>query len=158
MKMMYAPWRLEFILGKKEKGCVFCNRVKRRKNEEDYILYRGKWNFVILNKFPYNNGHLMVIPNRHIAHFEELKPEETSEMTALLQKATKILRRAFRPQGFNLGMNLGRAAGAGIKDHLHFHVVPRWEADTNFWPILAETKSLPQHLRKTYDGLKKFWR
>lgn len=157
MKAIFAPWRMDFILGKKEKGCVFCNRVKRSRDRSDLILYRGKWSFVILNKYPYNSGHLMVVPFRHIASLERLTTEERAEMFDLLARSEKVMRKAIKAQGFNIGLNLGKAAGAGIDDHLHFHVVPRWIADTNFWPVIAATKSMPQHLMETYDCLKKAW-
>ncbi len=158
MKAVFAPWRMEFLAGKKEKGCVFCNRINRKKDRPDLILYRGKYSFVILNKYPYNSGHLMVVPNRHIASFEILTPEERCEIFDLLAKTEGAIRRAMKPQGFNIGANLGKAGGAGIEDHLHFHVIPRWLGDTNFWPVISETKSMPLHLRTTYDLLKKHWR
>ncbi|HEX5038288.1 MAG TPA: HIT domain-containing protein [bacterium] len=158
MKPIFAPWRMEFILGPREKGCVFCNRVKRKSDRKDLILHRGKSCFVILNKYPYNPGHLMVVPNRHVSSLTELNAKEHEEIFSLLARAEKALSKSMRPQGFNMGMNLGKAAGAGIDDHIHFHVIPRWFADTNFWPVIAETKSMPQHLLDTYDLLKKFWK
>lgn len=158
MKISWAPWRMEFIAGKRERGCVFCNRVRRKKDRGDYILHRGRWNFVILNKYPYNSGHLMVVPNRHVAEIERLSENEGRELFALLQRAGRILKKTFGAEGLNMGLNLGRAAGAGIKDHLHFHVIPRWVADTNFWPVIAETKGMPEHLLATYDRLKKAWK
>ncbi len=157
MKQLWAPWRLEFILGKKEKGCVFCTRVRRQRDVEDLILFRGRHNFVILNKFPYNNGHLMVIPNRHTADLASMTAAEKREMFDLTQKAVVVIAKTFHPAGFNLGMNLGKAAGAGIADHLHQHVVPRWEADTNFLPVLAEVKQMPDHIQNTYRLLKQAW-
>ena len=157
MKAIFAPWRMEFILGPKEKGCIFCNRWKRHSDRKDFILARGKYSFVILNKFPYNNGHLMVVPYRHVASLQGLTPEEGKEMFGFLAKAERALTRAMKPQGFNGGLNLGKAAGAGIDDHLHFHLVPRWFADTNFWPVISETKTMPQHLMQTYDMVKKHW-
>ena len=158
MKQIFAPWRMEFIAGKKEKGCVFCTRVKRKQDRKDLILHRGKYSFVILNKYPYNNGHLMVVPYRHTASLQEICPEESAEIFSLMSQAEKIMKKTMHPEGFNVGLNLGKAAGAGIADHLHFHVVPRWFADTNFWPVLAETKTMPQHLMQTYDLLKKNWK
>lgn len=158
MKVSWAPWRMDFILGKREKGCVFCNRVRKKEDRKNFILHRGESCFVILNKFPYNNGHLMVVPYRHIAALDHLKPLETAETFALLAKAERVLKKGLGAQGFNIGMNVGKAAGAGIEDHLHVHLVPRWHADTNFWPVLSETKSMPQHLMQTYDILKRHWR
>lgn len=158
MKIVWSPWRMDYILGKKERGCVFCRRLKRKTDRKDFILHRGRWNFVILNRYPYNNGHLMVVPNRHISALDRLGEGERGEMMELIAQSTQVMRRALKPQGINAGLNLGKAAGAGIDDHLHFHVVPRWTADTNFWPVIAQTKSMPEHLRKTYDRLRKTWR
>jgi ATP adenylyltransferase len=111
-----------------------------------------------MNKYPYNNGHLMVVPNRHIAAVEQLRENEFSEIFSLIQKSAKTLKKAIGHHGLNLGLNEGKAAGAGIKDHIHFHVVPRWMGDTNFWPVVSTTKSMPEHLLKTYDRLKKYWK
>lgn len=158
MKPSFAPWRLEFILGEREKGCVFCTRHKRKKDRDDLILARGKYSFVIMNKFPYNNGHLMVIPYKHVSSLTKLNANEAKEIFAFLAKAEKVMTKALKPHGFNGGLNLGRAAGAGIDDHIHFHLIPRWFGDTNFWPVVSETKSMPQHLMTTYDILKKHWR
>ncbi len=149
---------MQFILGPKEKGCVFCNRVRRKTDRKDLILHRGKTCFVILNKYPYNPGHLMVVPTRHVSSLAELTIQEHKEIFALMAQSEKVLGKTMRPQGFNMGLNLGKAAGAGIDDHLHFHVIPRWFADTNFWPVIAETKSIPQHLLETHDLLKRFWK
>ncbi len=157
MKHSFAPWRMEFIGGEREKGCVFCTRHKRKKDREDLILARGKYSFVIMNKYPYNNGHLMVIPYKHVASLTKLGPKEAQEIFAFLAKAEKAMTKAMKPQGFNGGLNLGRAAGAGIDDHIHFHLIPRWFGDTNFWPVVSETKSMPQHLMTTYDLIKKHW-
>lgn len=158
MKPIFAPWRMEFILGPREKGCVFCNRIRRKSDRKDLIVKRGKTCFVILNKYPYNPGHLMVVPNRHVSSLTALTAEEHSEIFKLLAEAEKVMSKAMRPQGFNMGLNLGKAAGAGIDDHLHYHVIPRWFADTNFWPTIAATKSIPTHLLQTVDLLKKFWK
>lgn len=161
-KPLFAPWRMEFILGKKEKGCIFCTRHRRRgghsQDRKNLILNRGKHSFVILNKFPYNNGHLMVVPYRHISTLGELTPGESAEIMGFLARAERALLKSMKPQGFNAGLNLGKAAGAGIDDHLHFHLVPRWFADTNFWPVISSTKSMPQHLMETFDLLKKAWK
>lgn len=158
MKVVWAPWRLEFIHGKRERGCIFCNRVRRRTDRKDFILHRAKRSFVILNKYPYNNGHLMVVPNRHVAGLEDLSSDEALEIFDLLGRASKALKRGLRAQGLNFGLNLGRAAGAGIRDHIHFHIVPRWFGDTNFWPVLAETRTMPEHLTSTYRRLQAAWR
>jgi len=149
---------MEFILGPREKGCVFCNRIRRKSDRKDLIVKRGKTCFVILNKYPYNPGHLMVVPKRHVSSLTALTTEEHSEIFELLTEAEKVMNKVMRPQGFNMGLNLGKAAGAGIDDHLHFHVIPRWFADTNFWPTIGATKSIPTHLLQTVDLLKKFWK
>lgn len=158
MKQLWAPWRLEFILGKKERGCIFCNRVRLRDDQKHLILFRGRYNFVMMNKYPYNSGHLMIIPNRHTSEFTGLKKAEREELFELTQRAVLLLKRVLKPDGFNLGMNLGRAGGAGIAHHLHQHVVPRWHADTNFMPVLGETKQIPEHLTNTYRILKQGWK
>src|SRR4030067_2445986 len=155
MHKLWAPWRENFIWGKKEKGCIFCNRLKAKKDSDNYILRRGKTCFVILNLYPYNTGHLMVVPNRHAANLEDLSDQEAQELMTLSAKSVAALRSALTPEGFNLGMNLGCTAGAGIADHLHLHIVPRWSGDTNFMPVLAETKVLSLGLKTLYAKLKK---
>lgn len=153
MKIIWAPWRLKYILGKKEKGCVFCVKQKEGDDKKNAILYRGKHNYVILNIFPYNNGHLMVVPYKHANDLSGLGEEEAAEMMTLAQKSLVALRDVLKPQGFNLGMNLGSVAGAGIEEHIHMHLVPRWNGDTNFMPVIGETRVMPQHIESTYDAL-----
>ncbi|OGC78637.1 MAG: HIT family hydrolase [candidate division Zixibacteria bacterium RBG_16_50_21] len=155
MQRLWAPWREGFILGKKERGCIFCKWLKAQKDNRHYILYRGESCFVILNLYPYNTGHLMVVPNRHAGSLEDLADQETQELMTLSAKSVAALRSALKPEGFNLGMNLGCTAGAGIADHLHLHIVPRWSGDTNFMPVLAETKVLSLGLKTLYAKLKK---
>jgi len=150
---IWAPWREEFILGKKEKGCIFCRRLKRKKDKADLILYRGGKNFVIMNLYPYTSGHLMVVPYRHIGALSDLTPEESAEMMGLAARAMGGMKQTLRPDGFNLGINLGRAAGAGVEGHLHLHVVPRWAGDTNFMPAVGKTRVFSVGLQKTYDLL-----
>ncbi len=152
-KQLWAPWRMQFLTGPREDGCVFCTLPAQTNDRDNLIVHRGKLTFVILNKFPYCNGHLMVVPNRHTADITSLTVEESAEMHRLSQHAVRALTEAYAPGGFNLGMNLGIAGGAGIRDHLHLHVVPRWIGDTNFMPVLAETRSMPQHLLASYDSL-----
>jgi ATP adenylyltransferase len=135
-------------------GCIFCDKPREEKDDENLILRRGKTAFVIMNAFPYTNGHLMVAPYRHTAELESLSPEERDELMALAQESLVLLRAAFGPDGYNLGMNLGRVAGAGIADHLHLHLVPRWNGDTNFMPVLADTKVLPEGLQSSYRKLR----
>jgi ATP adenylyltransferase len=153
MKKLWAPWRLSFILGPKSKGCIFCQLPKAKKDRENLILYRGRYHYVILNKFPYNNGHLMVVPYRHIKDLHRLSREENAEMMELCGVTARVLGETMGPQGYNLGMNLGVAGGAGIRDHLHMHVVPRWNGDTNYMPLLSDTKVLVEMISDTYDRL-----
>lgn len=154
MKKLWAPWREKFIAGKKEKGCIFCKRLREKKDQKNFILYRGKNAFVILNLYPYNSGHLMVVSMRHRAQFEDLTPPEALEMMQLSQIWAKNIKKALRPDGINLGLNLNQAAGAGIHDHVHIHLVPRWSGDTNFMPILADTKVISVSLESVYKKLK----
>jgi ATP adenylyltransferase len=135
-------------------GCIFCTKPAEADEAAALVLYRGAHAFILLNAFPYNNGHLMVAPYRHTADMESLTPEESGELMELSRLCLTVLRRAFSPDGFNLGMNLGRVAGAGIADHLHLHVVPRWNGDTNFMPVVADTRVLPDSLQNTYTKLR----
>ena len=155
METLWAPWRMEFITGKREPGCIFCKLpAGRERMRENLILHVAPLSFVILNRYPYHSGHLMVIPLRHTSEFTDLTEEENSEMSRLLQLSVHALREAYRPEGFNFGMNLGQSAGAGIREHLHWHVVPRWVGDTNFFPLLCGTRSMPELLGDTYDRLR----
>jgi len=161
LKQLWAPWRMAFIAGEKktkDNGCVFCELLAQRNDRENLILHRTEQVFVILNKYPYNNGHLMVVPNTHTASLTQL-PESTLSALMLMGKiGVQALEATYQPEGFNLGMNLGVSGGAGIKDHLHLHVVPRWLGDTNYMPVLSETKAMPQHLETSYDDLHAFFR
>lgn len=151
---LWAPWRLEYIMGKPAADCIFCVRDRSDEDVARQILARGNHAFVLLNKFPYTNGHLMVAPYRHTADHAELNSEEVLEMHQLLVVARDVLRDTISPQGFNLGMNLGLSAGAGVADHLHQHLVPRWVGDTNFMPVLGDVRVVPQHLERTYQLLR----
>ncbi len=154
MRNLWAPWRMEYILGKREPYCIFCPEGDGLSDEERLILYRGRRTMVMMNKYPYNNGHLLVAPWRHVAALEDLTDEEMADLMKKVQSCVRILRRTMRPDGFNVGLNLGAAAGAGVESHLHFHVVPRWEGDTNFMTVFADVRSIPEHLRQTYDKLR----
>lgn len=154
MKILWAPWRIQYILGPKPDDCVFCIPKHRDEDAERLILYRGKHAFVIMNKFPYNNGHLMVTPYRHIMDLADLPQEEAFEVMELLQKSCSILKAHFRCQGINVGLNLGEAAGAGIREHMHFHLVPRWNGDSSFMAVMDEVRIVPEHLRATYASFK----
>lgn len=153
-EILWAPWRMEYILGEKESGCIFCTRINQDNDQENLILLRGKNNFVIMNKYPYNNGHLMVVPNRHTSEFDSLSDPEKLEMMNLVSKSMNVLKKTVNPDGFNVGMNIGKIAGAGIDDHLHFHIVPRWAADTNFMPVVGQTKIISEDLGETWERLK----
>jgi ATP adenylyltransferase len=153
MKTIWAPWRMTYIRQGEEKGCIFCQKPLERKDEKNLILYRGRRTFVFMNRFPYNNGHLMIVPKRHATDLDGLNVNELQELFDVVKDWTRVLRTSLRPHGFNIGINLGKAAGAGI-DHLHVHVVPRWLGDTNFMPTLAETKVVPESLDASYRKLR----
>jgi ATP adenylyltransferase len=155
MEHLWAPWRIEYILSKKAPGCIFCDKPRENKDEENLILFRGNHHFIIMNAFPYNNGHMMVVPYRHTATLSGWSAEEQKEFMVLTDMAVDILKRAMRPDGFNLGINMGQVAGAGVADHIHLHVVPRWNGDTNFMPVLSDTRVISEHLKATYANLKK---
>lgn len=155
MDRLWAPWRIGFILKGENKGdCFLCQYPKENNDEAHFILYRGERNFVILNAYPYNSGHLMVAPYRHIGKLDDMTDEEAREHFALVRLSVKLLNKVMQPMGFNTGMNLGRVAGAGIADHIHTHIVPRWQGDANFMPVISETKVLPESLPVTYRKLK----
>jgi ATP adenylyltransferase len=153
MKKLWAPWRFKFILHVDKGECIFCTKPKEE-DEKAYILYRGKHNFVILNIFPYNSGHLMIAPYSHKASPELLDEEEYTEMFKLLQVSIRVIREAYKPDGFNIGFNIGRVAGAGYDGHIHLHVVPRWNGDTNFMPIIGDVKVVSEGIDETYKRLK----
>jgi ATP adenylyltransferase len=152
MKHLWAPWRMNYILEGRKAGCFFCRNLKERKNEKNLILYQGEYAFVVMNRYPYSNGHLMVVPKRHCLDLEQLGDSELKELLHLLKASTHVLKTILRPHGFNIGMNIGEAGGAG-EDHLHIHIVPRWTGDTNFMPVIGETKIIPEYLQKTYQKL-----
>ncbi len=153
MKRIWAPWRVEYIRMEKPKGCILCGKPKESNDEANYILYRGKHNYVMLNLYPYNPGHLMVAPYRHLATPEYLTAAERNEHFAIVARSVKVLKSVFKSDGLNIGMNVGKVAGAGIDDHFHTHIVPRWAGDTNFMPILADTKVVSEGLAETYKKL-----
>jgi ATP adenylyltransferase len=157
MERLWAPWRIEYILGPKPDECVFCLPADTGEDEERLVLYRGQTAFVIMNKFPYNNGHLMVTPFRHLSCLTELTSRENHEIADLVQTCTAILNQAFSPHGINIGLNIGEAAGAGIEEHLHYHLVPRWTGDHSFMAVMSETMVIPEHLQSTYSRLKPYF-
>ena len=144
---------MEYIEMDKSGGCILCEKPKEDSDVANYILYRGDKNFVIMNSYPYNPGHLMVAPYRHVASLEELTNEELHEHIEIVSRSIKVLRQVFKPGGFNIGINMGRIAGAGIEDHFHTHIVPRWQGDTNFMPVLSDVRVLPEALTDTYQKL-----
>ncbi|WP_286933277.1 MULTISPECIES: HIT family protein [Aminobacterium] len=160
MESIFAPWRMAYISSsteEKEEHCIFCDFPKEDRDEDRLILFRGEKCFVMCNAFPYNPGHLMVAPYRHTALYENLLDEELLEMHRLAGHCLKVLKKVMAPQGFNLGVNLGRVGGAGFDGHLHLHIVPRWNGDTNFMPVLAETRVIPESLEQTYCKIKDAW-
>lgn len=155
MERLWAPWRLAFIeSGDKPEGCIFCVYPTEGRDRERLILGRSEHSFVILNKYPYNNGHLMVIPKEHVSDLSQLSEERFDDLQRLLRTSAAVIREVYGPDAMNVGMNLGRAAGAGIADHLHWHIVPRWAGDVNFMPVLAETRVIPEHLDQAWQKLR----
>lgn len=163
MEHIFAPWRMQYILSNsdgsesKGSGCIFCDFPKENNDEQRLIIHRGKLCFVIMNAFPYNPGHLMVVPYRHTADFLSLTADETSEMMSLCQTSHSVLTNLMKPHGFNIGMNIGKTAGAGIDQHLHMHIVPRWDGDTNFMPVLGEVRVVSEALSSTWKRITEVW-
>jgi len=158
MDYLWTPWRYRYITTTADPGeCVFCAAARSSDDRDSLIVHRGARNFVILNRFPYTSGHLMVVPYRHAAELEELDEETSAEMMQLSRQCVRHLKALYRPEGLNLGMNLGKSAGAGIAGHLHLHVLPRWTGDTNFMTAVAETRVLPETLEETWDRMRKQW-
>jgi ATP adenylyltransferase len=154
---IWAPWRLEYVKDASkdaEDGCIFCVKPREGQDAENLIVHRGDRSFVILNKFPYTNGHLMVAPYDHLARLQDLAAQTLAEMMALAQRAMDRLDRVYEPHGYNVGMNQGHVAGAGVEHHIHLHVVPRWGGDTNFMPVISDTRVMPQSLEDSYEALK----
>ena len=158
MDKIYAPWRYKYIKetvsNKEDDSCLFCDVIKVQNDKENLILYRGEHIFVMINKYPYNNGHLMIIPYRHLQDIDILNDKENLEAMKLLSFAIKVLKKEISAEGFNIGLNIGRIAGAGIAGHIHFHIVPRWSGDTNFMPVLTDTKVISQSLEESWEILK----
>ncbi len=153
MKRIWAPWRIEYIVGEKEKGCIFCNAI--RKDElEALVLYKSDLSIVIMNRYPYTNGHIMVAPKRHVGNIEKLFKDEELDIFELIKVSISALKESLYPEGFNIGVNLGKVAGAGVEEHIHFHIVPRWNGDTNFMPVLADIKVMPEYILETYKKIK----
>ena len=154
MKHLWSPWRLEYLTAPKDEECIFCSAAEAEDDREKLVLLRGEQAFLILNRYPYNNGHLLVVPYAHVPSLEDLDAATLAEVMVLLNRGLGALRTAMSPDGFNIGANLGKVAGAGVEDHVHLHVVPRWTGDTNFMPIIGDMRVVPQTWLQTYDDLK----
>lgn len=157
MKHLWSPWRIDYILGPKPDSCVFCLPSHTDEDAERLVLHRAKHAFVIMNKFPYGNGHIMVCPYRHVMEMSELETGELHEAIELIQKCSVILKEHFHCEGINVGLNQGQAAGAGIREHLHFHLVPRWNGDSSFMAVFDEVRTIPEHLCRTYTKLRPYF-
>ena len=154
MKALWAPWRMEYILSEKEVGeCIFCPGDNRGQDQARLILYVGSLTLVMMNRFPYINGHLLVAPLRHVPDLESLTEKETLALMIMVRRSIGVLKKVMKPEGFNVGVNLGRVAGAGVEDHLHFHIVPRWNGDTNYMSVLGEVRVVPEHIIETYGNI-----
>ena len=154
MKTMWAPWRMEYILAEKEKGCIFCDALSEN---ADLTLYKGIDTLVMMNKFPYINGHLLVAPTQHLSTLHQLTRDEMGRLLETVETSIGILKRVMNPDGFNVGLNLGKVAGAGVEEHLHFHIVPRWLGDTNALTVFADVRVIPEHILSTYKNLKPYF-
>lgn len=158
MDHLWSPWRYTYVSqASKDSTCIFCEALKRNDDRSSFILYRGQHNFIILNRYPYTTGHAMIAPYHHIADLAQTRPEALAEMMTLCQRLERALAELYQPEGFNLGMNLGRCAGAGVTGHLHMHLLPRWSGDTSFMTTVAETRIEPEILDTTYEKLKPYF-
>jgi ATP adenylyltransferase len=159
MEILWAPWRMEYVNSHTEKGeCIFCPIDVRAEDEKRLILFVGEWSIVLMNRFPYINGHLLVAPVRHVSSLDALSPEEKLDLITRVEMSIGVLGEVMNPGGFNVGLNLGKTAGAGVEEHIHFHIVPRWGGDTNYMTILGEVRVIPEHLQVTYRKLLPFFR
>ncbi len=159
MKYLVTPWREKYIKeGLNSEECFLCEASKCEKPEKRFILFKGKYSFIVLNLYPYNNGHILIAPNEHLNSPLKAPRKVIDEMNTLMLKSLEILEKVYHPQGFNIGMNLGRPAGAGVPDHFHLHIVPRWEGDSNFMPLFGETKVMFEGIEKTFSKLKEEFR
>jgi len=153
MERLWAPWRIDYIVNTKPTGCIFCVPSERENDRQSLILCRTPFSLVMLNRYPYNNGHLMIAPFRHTADMDELSEEEMLDLFSTLRRCRKVLQEIASPQGFNIGINLGKAAGAGVDEHIHIHIVPRWNGDTNFMSVIGDLRVMPENLDRTYEKL-----
>jgi len=153
MNKLWAPWRIDYIRAPKHEGCIFCKKSQSTQDRDNLVLYRGKESFVLMNLYPYSNGHLMVSPYKHTADTNEISQEGNQEIMNLVNKSMNILKNSMGADGFNFGANFGKAGGAGIEEHIHFHIVPRWIGDTNFMPVVGNTKVMVEGLKETWDSI-----
>jgi len=158
MKVLWAPWRMGYILSNQnDNGCIFCPGKHRQNDENRLILGIGPLTLVMMNKFPYNNGHLLVAPVRHVPGLEHLSSDEVLDLMLMVRRSIELLKENMNPEGFNVGLNLGHVAGAGMEDHMHFHIVPRWKGDTNYMTVLGDVRVIPEHIQETYRKLLPFF-
>ncbi|MFH1737099.1 MAG: HIT domain-containing protein [Actinomycetota bacterium] len=157
MERIWAPWRMKYIETGNIEGCIFCVKPKDENDEKNYIIKRGKTGFVLLNLYPYIGGHMMAAPYKHTGSLSELSAEEMTELFEMTRQAAAVLTDSYKPDGFNIGLNIGEVAGAGFGDHVHVHIVPRWARDTNFMPVLADTRVISASLDETYEKVRKTW-
>ncbi|MDI6776331.1 MAG: HIT domain-containing protein [Syntrophales bacterium] len=155
MKTIFAPWRMAYIRGEKPEGCIFCKNSIR---VDELVLFDGETSFVMMNLYPYTSGHLLIIPFRHVSQVEDLLPAEKQEMFDLVDISVRVLKEALKPEGFNIGMNLGTVAGAGVDDHFHIHIVPRWRGDSNFMSVLGEVRVIPEDVSRTWELLMPYFK
>ena len=155
MEHLWAPWRIRYILGEKEAGCFFCRKSQESDDAKNHIVLRDRNCFALLNTFPYNAGHLMIAPYKHTSELDDLSEQELCDIMLLTRRCKQLLAKTLKPDGYNIGFNLGRPAGAGVLDHIHLHVVPRWNGDTNFMPVLADTHVVPQALDEIYQTMQR---
>jgi ATP adenylyltransferase len=153
MKTLWAPWRMGYILSGKTEGCIFCELPKQNNDRENLILYRSSHTFIIMNRYPYNNGHIMVVPYLHAPSLDGLNDETMLDLMKVTRHAVSSTKKAFMPEGFNIGINLGKIAGAGMETHIHLHIVPRWAGDTSFMTVFDDVRVIPEHVLSTYDKL-----
>jgi len=153
VKVIWAPWRMEYILSEKEDGCFLCDLIDSDPSEDNLLLFKSECAMVLMNRYPYNNGHILVAPKSHTADISKLEKEEYYETMELFRFSLGILEINLKPEGFNAGLNLGKSAGAGLEEHLHWHIVPRWQGDTNFMPVISDARVIPEAIAETYNGL-----
>jgi len=153
MKKLWAPWRLKYVKSKKSNGCIFCKARKSKQDKKNHVVYRSKCSFAILNLYPYTNGHIMVAPYRHVKDIDQLSRDELLDLFEVLKISKKLLDKTLEPHGYNIGINISRAAGAGFDKHIHIHIVPRWKGDVNFMPVFTDTKVISQSLNDLYNRL-----